>query len=199
MDTGHQSGSRLNQQSVNPPDGSDESRRIRRLYWHPGWPDEAASVFGTVDGGRGRVGFAGGDPSEHGWETRDRWLQESCEHGGYRVSAALGNSMRVQHLREFLRGLQGEPGPKFPIRVMKVAGDGTHAGDGPPVKESPAFQGSGFRARVERHFDRGRESVSPQQEAVVRSPDRDGQSDYVLTCGSCRGSGGGIWIYGWSF
>jgi hypothetical protein len=80
-----------------------------------------------------------GDPSEDEWETHDRWLQESCEHEGYLVSEALGNSMRVQHLREFLRGLQGEPGPKFPILPKKVVDDGTHTGDWLPVKQSPAL------------------------------------------------------------
>jgi hypothetical protein len=121
------------------------------------------------------------DPSEDEWETHDRWLQESCEHEGYLVSEGLGTGMRAQQLREFLRGLQGEPG--LPILLKKVVDDGTHAADGLPVKESPAlFRGRGSRTGVERHFDGGREGVSAQHEAVVRSQDRDGQSDYVLTC-----------------
>ena len=36
---------------------------------------------------------------------------------------------RAQHLREFLRGLQGAPGPKFPILLKKVIYNGTHTGD----------------------------------------------------------------------
>ena len=51
----------------------------------------------------------------------------------------LGNITRVQHVREFLRGLQGDPGPKFPILLKKVVYDGTHTGDWIPVKESPAL------------------------------------------------------------
>jgi len=30
---------------------------------------------------------------------------------------------RAQHVREFLRGLQGNPGPKFPILLKKVVHD----------------------------------------------------------------------------
>jgi len=36
-------------------------------------------------------------------------------------------------------GLQGNPGPKFPILLKKVVYDGTHTGDWLPVKESPAL------------------------------------------------------------
>jgi hypothetical protein len=32
-------------------------------------------------------------------------------------------------LRTFLRGLQGSPGPRFPILLEKVLYDGTHTGD----------------------------------------------------------------------
>jgi hypothetical protein len=42
-------------------------------------------------------------------------------------------------MREFLRGLQGDPGPKFPILLKKVVYDGTHTGDWLSVKESPAL------------------------------------------------------------
>jgi hypothetical protein len=38
----------------------------------------------------------------------------------------------------FLRGLQGEPGPKFPILLKRVVADGRHTGDWIPLKESPA-------------------------------------------------------------
>ena len=80
-----------------------------------------------------------GDPSEDEWEAHDRWVQESCEHEGYLNSEPLGNITRIQHVREFLRGLQGDPGPKFPILLKKVVYDGTHTGDWLPVKESPAL------------------------------------------------------------
>ena len=80
-----------------------------------------------------------GDPSEDEWEALDRWVQESCEHEGYLVFEFLGNITRVQNVREFLRGLQGNPGPKFPILLKKVVYDGTHTGDWIPVKQSPAL------------------------------------------------------------
>ena len=80
-----------------------------------------------------------GDPTEKQWEKHDRWVQQSCEHEGYLISEALGNITRAQHVREFLRGLQGDPGPKFPILLKKVVYDGTHTGDFIPVKDSPAL------------------------------------------------------------
>ena len=66
-------------------------------------------------------------------------MQEACEHEGLLVSEFLGNITRVQHVREFLRGLQGDPGPKFPVLLKKVVYDGTHTGDWIPVKQSPAL------------------------------------------------------------
>jgi hypothetical protein len=80
-----------------------------------------------------------GDPSEEEWEAHDQWVQKSCEHEGFLVSESLGNITRAQHLREFLRGLQGDPGPKFPILLKKVVYDGTHTGDWIPIKQSPAL------------------------------------------------------------
>ena len=35
----------------------------------------------------------------------------------------------------FLNGLQGEPGPRFPILLKKVVYDGTHTGDWIPIKQ----------------------------------------------------------------
>jgi hypothetical protein len=70
-----------------------------------------------------------GDPTEDEWEAHDRWAAESCEHGGYLLSLFLGNITRVGHLRSFLRGLEGKPGPRFPILLTKVLYDGTHTGD----------------------------------------------------------------------
>jgi hypothetical protein len=70
-----------------------------------------------------------GDPSEQEWEAHDQWLGASCEHEGYLQSLFLGNITRVGHLRSFLRGLQGSPGPKFPILLEKVLYDETHTGD----------------------------------------------------------------------
>src|SRR5260370_18170307 len=80
-----------------------------------------------------------GDPSEDEREAHDHWVQESWEHEGYMISAPLGNITRIQHVREFLRGLQGDPGPKFPILLKKVVYDGTHTGDWLPVNESAAI------------------------------------------------------------
>jgi hypothetical protein len=70
-----------------------------------------------------------GDPTEDEWEAHDTWAAESCEHGGYLLSLFLGNITRVGHLRSFLRGLEGKPGPRFPLLLKKVLYDGTHTGD----------------------------------------------------------------------
>jgi hypothetical protein len=70
-----------------------------------------------------------GEPSDDEWDAHDHWLAESCEHEGYLLSMFLGNITRVGNLRSFLRGLQGSPGPKFPILLGKVLYDGTHTGD----------------------------------------------------------------------
>ena len=80
-----------------------------------------------------------GDPSTDEWVAHDRWFAASCEHGGYLLSERLGNISMAAHLREFLRGLQGEPGPKFPVLLKKVVYDGTHSGDSLPIQESPAL------------------------------------------------------------
>ena len=66
-------------------------------------------------------------------------MQNSCEHEGFLVSEFLGNITRIQNVREFLRGLQGNPGPKFPVLLKKVVYDGTHTGDWVPIKQSPAL------------------------------------------------------------
>ncbi len=52
----------------------------------------------------------------------------------------LGNITRVQNLRGFLRGLQGEPGPRFPILLEEVLYDGTHTGDWVPKEHTAALQ-----------------------------------------------------------
>ena len=80
-----------------------------------------------------------GDPSEEEWDAHDNWFVESCEHGGYLLSLPLGNISRISHLRTFLRGLQGKPGPRFPILLEKVIYNGTHTGDWLPREESPAL------------------------------------------------------------
>src|SRR5213079_2660917 len=77
--------------------------------------------------------------TEEEWEVHDQWVQQSCEHEGYLNSEPLGNITRVQHVREFLRGLQGSPGPKFPLLLKKVVYNGTHTGDFLPVEQSPAL------------------------------------------------------------
>src|ERR1700758_1027705 len=66
-----------------------------------------------------------GDASEEDWEAHDRWLGESCEHIGFLVGESLGNITLAKHARDFLRGLQGDPAPRFPILWKKVVYDGT--------------------------------------------------------------------------
>jgi hypothetical protein len=70
-----------------------------------------------------------GDPSDDEWEAHDQWMTNSCEHEGYLLSMFLGNITRVGNLRSFLRHLQGNPGPRFPMLLEKVLYDGTHTGD----------------------------------------------------------------------
>ncbi len=77
-----------------------------------------------------------GEPSEEEWEAHDQWLGECCEHQGCLLAMFLGNITRVGNLRSFLRGLQGTPGPKFPILLEKVLYDGTHTGDWIPSKDT---------------------------------------------------------------
>lgn len=77
-----------------------------------------------------------GDPDEAEWEAHDKWVQEACEHEGFLASEFLGNITRIRKVREFLRGLQGNPGPKFPILLKKIVYDGTHTGDSLEAKES---------------------------------------------------------------
>lgn len=80
-----------------------------------------------------------GDPSADEWEAHDEWFADSCEHGGYLLALFLGNITRVKNLRGFLRGLQGKPGPRFPILLEKVLYNGTHTGDWVPRDETPAL------------------------------------------------------------
>jgi hypothetical protein len=53
-----------------------------------------------------------GEVSDEDWETHDRWLGESCQHNGFLVGERLGNITLAKHLRDFLRGLQGDPAPR---------------------------------------------------------------------------------------
>jgi len=78
-----------------------------------------------------------GDPDQAEWDAHDKWVQRACEHEGYLVSEFLGNITRIRNVREFVRGLQGNLGPKFPILLKKVVYDGTHTGDWVPAKETP--------------------------------------------------------------
>jgi len=77
-----------------------------------------------------------GDPSEEEWEAHEEWVQNSCEHQGFLASEFLGNITRVRNVRDFLKGLQGNPGPKFPILLKRVVYDGTHTGDWVPAKQT---------------------------------------------------------------
>jgi hypothetical protein len=122
-----------------------------------------------------------GDPDEDEWEAHDRWLAESCEHEGCLLSMFLGNITRVGNLRSFLRHLQGNPGPKFPILLEKVLYNGTHTGDWIPVKTiAGAAERSRHRAPLQRHSGRLGEGVLWKHEATVRGQHRDRESDYVL-------------------
>lgn len=80
-----------------------------------------------------------GEPDDDDWEAHDAWVQEACEHEGFLVSEFLGNITRVKNVRDFLKGLQGSPGPKFSILLKRVVYDGTHTGDFVPVKLTPAL------------------------------------------------------------
>lgn len=80
-----------------------------------------------------------GDPSDEDWEAHDHWLAESCEHGGYLLSLFLGNITRVGHLRSFLRALEGNPGPRFPLLLTQVLYDSTHTGDWIASEKSAAL------------------------------------------------------------
>jgi len=80
-----------------------------------------------------------GDPDDDEWEAHDEWVQNACEHQGFLASEFLGNINRVRNVREFLKGLQGDPGPKFPVLLKRVVYDGTHTGDFLPAKQSVAL------------------------------------------------------------
>lgn len=77
-----------------------------------------------------------GDACDEDWEAHDRWLGESCEHNGFLVGESLGNIPLAKHLRDSLRGLQGDPAPRFPMLLKKVVYDGTHTGDWIGSKEA---------------------------------------------------------------
>lgn len=83
--------------------------------------------------------FLIGDPPEKDWVAHDRWFAESCEHGGYLVATRLGNVGFVSRLRELVKHLQGDPGPRFPILLKQVIYDGTHCGDSIPSAQAPAL------------------------------------------------------------
>jgi len=70
-----------------------------------------------------------GNPSTADWVVHDRWCEKACEHAGILISERLGNISFVAHLREFVRALQGEPGPRFPILLGEVIFNGVHSGD----------------------------------------------------------------------
>lgn len=81
-----------------------------------------------------------GDPSTEEWAAHDSWFAESCEHGGYLLCERLGNITLAAHLRDFLKGLEGRPGPKFRILLTKVLYNGTHTGDEIPVSMSAELE-----------------------------------------------------------
>ncbi len=80
-----------------------------------------------------------GDPEDDEWEAHDTWVQNACDHQGFLASEFLGNINRVRNVREFLKGLQGDPGPKFPLLLKKVVYDGTHTGDFLPAQQTGAL------------------------------------------------------------
>jgi hypothetical protein len=61
----------------------------------------------------------GGDVSIEHSIAHDRWLAESCEHGGFLVSVRLGNISMIAHVRELLGDLQGTSS-RFPLLLEKV-------------------------------------------------------------------------------
>jgi hypothetical protein len=91
-----------------------------------------------------------GDISHEEWEAHDRWLAASCEHGGYLAAERLGNITLAKHVRDFLRGLQGEPAPRFPILLKKVVYDGTHTGD-PARRNADAAGRTKYRSAFHRY------------------------------------------------
>ena len=101
-----------------------------------------------------------GDPDQAEWDAHDRWVREACEHEGFLVSEFLGNITRIRNVREFVRGLQGNPGPKFPLLLKQVVYDGTHTGDWVPAKQTPellnevnlVLQSSDILTKGEREF-----------------------------------------------
>ena len=122
-----------------------ESRRLRPLHLHSRWQSEdSTSISRPLHLGRDATRPSlTGELDEDEWEAHEQWVQTSCEHEGFLVSEFLGNITRIQNVREFLRGLQGNPGPKFPILLKKVVYDGTHTGDWVPVKQiSGSVEGS---------------------------------------------------------
>ncbi len=77
-----------------------------------------------------------GEPDDEEWEAHDTWVQNACDHQGFLASEFLGNINRVRNVREFLKGLQGDPGPKFPVLLKRVVYDGTITGDFLPAKQT---------------------------------------------------------------
>lgn len=92
-----------------------------------------------------------GDPTEEEWEAHEEWVQNACEHQGFLVGEFLGNITRVKNVREFLKGLEGEPGPKIPFLLKKVVYNGAHTGDWLPIEYTPALMRGRSRAWIERH------------------------------------------------
>src|SRR5215469_11744773 len=71
----------------------------------------------------------GQEASEEQWAMLNRWFADSCEHNGYLSCERLGNISLIKHIRELVRYLQSNPGPRFPILLESVIYDGTHCGD----------------------------------------------------------------------
>jgi len=113
-----------------------ESRCVCAMQLHSRRQGQAASVCRAVDLRRKRGTVPVRESSEEDGEAHDRWLGESCEHNGFLVGESLGSITLAKHLRDFLRGLQGDPAPRFPILLKKVVYDGTHTGDWIGSKEA---------------------------------------------------------------
>jgi hypothetical protein len=95
---------------------------------HPRGQGQTASISRQATVDESSTPSLTGDPTHEEWEAHDEWLADSCEHGGYLLSLFLCNITRVKNLRGFLRGLQGRPGPRFPMLLEKVLYNGTHKG-----------------------------------------------------------------------
>src|ERR1700745_239584 len=72
------------------------------------------------------------------WERQPRRSSGRCSTLGLPIPAnttdicpvsGCGSMLLIRHIRELVRHLQSNPGPRFPILLESVIYDGTHCGD----------------------------------------------------------------------